>query len=1017
MAPHSAKRPPHPGNTKYALRKKVFVRLPKRLALPLLLASIWGLPAHAADISWSGASGSNWSTAGNWIGGAAPGSTDTAVLNGTGSIRIADQSVTLNAFSLATSLADTTRLTISGGGRLTVALGVIGATGGSGSVVVSGPGSMLTNTSEITIGRNGTGSLTVIDGAHLVSRRLALGTPTWEVAGGTPAGGSGSLTVSGAGTLWENTAGVDVARNESPGSTGTLTISDGATARIRSTGVYTGAGATLNFTGAGTRVEIGDPTDPNDLQATSSGWLSADGGNIQVSGGASLYTSGTYVGASGAWATTMTVTGQGTSFIGEQRIYVGGQNGSRDVDPINGNGLLTIADGATAWGGTVGVGMDPHSKGVAVVTGNGSQLWAKANTALTTPTRGNFYVGYAGDALVVVSDGGTIKADNEVRIAYDSGSGKLVIGAQEGQAAAAPGNVIAANGIVFGDGAGELVFNHTGTGLLFGSTLSGNGTLKALAGTTILSGDSSAFTGSTAVKGGELRVNGSLAGSAVTVGSGARLSGRGTVGSLSLQSGATVAPGNSPGTLTVAGNYTQAAGSTYEAEFVPGTATSDRIAVKGTAQIADGAVLRVSRYGSTAPFSLTDRYTVLTADGGVTGRYVLTGDTGISTFYALTTGTDAGSVYVAAQQVRAFTSAALTANQMTTAGALQSLAAGGALRTAIGYLPDDAQARVAFDQLSGEIHASLRGAMVEDSRFVRTAAIDRLRAASGAATAPAGASADANGLAVWSHVYGTWGKTSGNGNAASLSHDTGGFVGGADLPVFDTARAGVLLGYGHASYDSDGRSASGSSNGYTLGAYGGTQVGGVGVRLGTAYTWSDVSTHRDVVFSGLANGLSAKYDARTFQAFAEAGYRIDVGAVALEPFGGLAHVAVRTDGFTERGGVAALSSGNSNTDVNFSTLGLRGSGEFNLGGRTLTASASLAWRHAFGDTTPQASFRFLGSDAFGVSGVPIAKNAALVEAGVSTQIARNASLRLSYTGQFGSHARSQGLRGNLDFRF
>ncbi|WP_164139836.1 hypothetical protein, partial [Stenotrophomonas maltophilia] len=57
--------------------------------------------------------------------------------------------------------------------------------------------------------------------------------------------------------------------------------------------------------------------------------------------------------------------------------------------------------------------------------------------------------------------------------------------------------------------------------------------------------------------------------------------------------------------------------------------------------------------------------------------------------------------------------------------------------TAVAWLPNDRASRYAFDQLSGEVHASARTVMIEDSRFVRSAVNDRLRAAFGGVGAAA----------------------------------------------------------------------------------------------------------------------------------------------------------------------------------------------------------------------------------------------------------------------------------------
>ena len=76
-----------------------------------------------------------------------------------------------------------------------------------------------------------------------------------------------------------------------------------------------------------------------------------------------------------------------------------------------------------------------------------------------------------------------------------------------------------------------------------------------------------------------------------------------------------------------------------------------------------------------------------------------------------------------------FPSAALTRNEIAISFALQSLPDGNALKDVVGLLANDIQARDAFDKLSGELHASVKTQMVEDSRFVRKAATDRTRQA------------------------------------------------------------------------------------------------------------------------------------------------------------------------------------------------------------------------------------------------------------------------------------------------
>src|SRR4051812_36847650 len=78
-----------------------------------------------------------------------------------------------------------------------------------------------------------------------------------------------------------------------------------------------------------------------------------------------------------------------------------------------------------------------------------------------------------------------------------------------------------------------------------------------------------------------------------------------------------------------------------------------------------------------------------------------------------------------------------------------------------------------------------------------------------------------------------------------------------------------------------------------------------------------------------------------------------LGTVAAEPFVQAAAVRMRTEGFTEQGGAAALAGLRRTHDVAFSTIGLRG--EARLGADLpIVAQAMAGWRPAARGGTPAA---------------------------------------------------------------
>ncbi|MGE7472611.1 autotransporter outer membrane beta-barrel domain-containing protein [Bosea sp. NPDC003192] len=548
------------------------------------------------------------------------------------------------------------------------------------------------------------------------------------------------------------------------------------------------------------------------------------------------------------------------------------------------------------------------------------------------------------------------------------------------------------------------------------------------------------FSGTTSVNEGALIVNGSLAGSAVTVASGARLGGSGTVGTTTLAAGSRITPGNSIGTLTINGAYVQNAGAVYEVEIDPGTVTSDRIDVKGTATLASGAAIQVINYTGRA-FVAGQRYTILTSTG-LTGTYGST-DLMLTPFLSLRNGTDATNAYLTVVRTATAGNVGGTGNEQAVGNAVDSLPSGNAVQTGVYNQPTVDAARGALGQLAGEIHASARTVLVDESWHLRAAVNDRLRTAFGAvgaapmATLNYGFTADlapavkgpmpkppsAERFAVWGQGYGSWGRTRSDGNAASLSRSTGGLLVGADAAVFDNLRLGVVAGFSHSKFDVNGRLSSGGSDNYHLGLYGGGQWGALSLRTGLSYTWHDLSTRRGIVAAGLGDTLRADYDAGTAQAFGELGYRIDLGQtalgqVALEPFAGLAYVVLRSDRFSERGtGAAALSGASDDTSLGYTTLGLRAATTTRLSGMDLTLHGGLGWRHAFGDVDPKTTLAFAGSNPFAIAGLPIARDAALVEAGLDLGLGPNVSLGASYTAQLAQDAQDHAFKANLAVRF
>ena len=187
---------------------------------------------------------------------------------------------------------------------------------------------------------------------------------------------------------------------------------------------------------------------------------------------------------------------------------------------------------------------------------------------------------------------------------------------------------------------------------------------------------------------------------------------------------------------------------------------------------------------------------------------------------------------------------------------------------------------------------------------------------------------------------------------------------------------------------------------------------------GAAYTWHDIDAKRDVVAGSLNQRLESSYHASSTQVFTELGYNLPLGdAYTIEPYAGLAWNQVRTRGFEESGGTAALRGAGSSDDVTSTTLGLRGAWEFGSDQAPGRLTANLGWRHAMGDVKPTQVLAFEGGSNFSVTGVPIARDAAVLGLGVEMAITRNTTAGVAYDAQFGGGNRQQAGVLKLAMRF
>ena len=374
-----------------------------------------------------------------------------------------------------------------------------------------------------------------------------------------------------------------------------------------------------------------------------------------------------------------------------------------------------------------------------------------------------------------------------------------------------------------------------------------------------------------------------------------------------------------------------------------------------------------------------------------------------------------------------FTGVTGSANERAVAIVLDSLEENSPILQVVLGLKTAEEVRAASNAISGEVHASLKGALMETGQR-RVAAVNRRMAArSGnrdAQTSDARISTvafgDLSSLAdgnsgSWITGYGGWGETDATSGTARMETDMGGVVFGVDRALGESWRLGVLGGYSRTDVTQRTRLSSGSADTWSAGLYGGAEAGAWGLGFGAIYNGHAVDTSRTVSFTNYSpERLSARYDARSWQLFAEAGHEVQVGGLMLEPFAGVSHTNLTTDDFSETGGDAALTSSSDTDNTTFTTLGLR-SAMVLLD--TVHVRGMAGWRHAFGDTDPSSTHTLSGSPAFTVTGAPTTEDALIAEFGIEASLSDNAFLGVAYKGQYGDGAAAHGVNAGLRVTF
>ncbi|EDZ7911694.1 autotransporter outer membrane beta-barrel domain-containing protein [Salmonella enterica] len=364
--------------------------------------------------------------------------------------------------------------------------------GGQGIMTVSGAGSLVTNSGDLVVGNTGTGTLNIAKGGKYVGN-----SNVFTIGAGE--GSKGAVTVSGAdskGNASSITTSALIAVGDA--GEGTLTVDKGGLITDTYGGFFLGGGNNTKGGGQGIMTVSGTGS-----LVTNGGWLMVGNtgtGTLNIENGGKfvnhngIFTLGSGKGSNGTVTVSGTDSKGNASSITTPALIAIGDAGEGTLT-VDKGGIITNTFGGFFLGG--GNNTKGGGQGIMTVSGAGSVV----------NNHGWAIIGNTGKGILVVGDNGELRDSTFFELGRNlTGEGTLVIGALPGSNAQAPGILNKNDSIHIGDGAGHIVFNHTGSDFLFNHNLEidGNGKLdiSVLNGTTTLT--TTAWNGDTTLSGGKL---------------------------------------------------------------------------------------------------------------------------------------------------------------------------------------------------------------------------------------------------------------------------------------------------------------------------------------------------------------------------------------------------------------------------------------------------------------------------------------------------------------------------------
>ena len=351
---------------------------------------------------------------------------------------------------------------------------------------------------------------------------------------------------------------------------------------------------------------------------------------------------------------------------------------------------------------------------------------------------------------------------------------------------------------------------------------------------------------------------------------------------------------------------------------------------------------------------------------------------------------------------------ALTSNGVAVANALM------ADSNLLGGLADStkSEARKTIASLANDIHVTANAMTIANGQSLVREIKDQAIGIDGSARV---AEVDGGRARLWMSTIGNWSKMDRDGASKLKSDFYTGLIGlEADINVSN--KVGIFFGAGKTKFKG-GHDGKIDSKDFHFGIYGQSNLDPVRLSYGFAYTHQDRDSNRVLFYKSQGFGSSASYNAKLAQVFGEAAYTgLNLGTVNIEPYVGLAWMHLSADDFSDTYAGQNVKTKFDSQNLAVTNVGTRVKVPFEVGAAKFKAVADVNWTQFMGDTRGKSNLK-IGSGVGAKIQSDKLSSVAAVGLGLEAQLAKRASLGVSYYGAYGSKIKSNGVGATFKFAF